>query len=88
MGNMFTNKEDALVWLVAKGWRQNDNGVWLKGMKRADINPSPLNDGVVCVVESSTRVALDRLYRNDEMQRKFAAEGASEFVPWAKNYLD
>jgi hypothetical protein len=47
---MFSNKEDALVWLVVQGWRQDDDGRWLKGNREAVLNPSPLNDGVVCVV--------------------------------------
>jgi hypothetical protein len=50
IGKFFSNKEDAAVWLYTQGWRQNDDGVWLKGKKKADIRPSPANDGVVCVV--------------------------------------
>jgi hypothetical protein len=46
---MFSNKEDALVWLVVKGWRQDDDGRWLKGKREAVIKRSPINDGVVCV---------------------------------------
>lgn len=50
MGQFFNNLEDAVVWLVVKGWRQNRDGVWLKGQRRADLRKSPANDGVVCLV--------------------------------------
>jgi hypothetical protein len=50
MGHMFSNAADACTWLYVQGYRQNDAGEWLKGNKRADINKSPANDGVVCVV--------------------------------------
>jgi hypothetical protein len=53
MGHMFSCKEDALVWLVVKGWRQNDDGDWRKGKRRAELRPSPMNDGVVCLVFSN-----------------------------------
>ena len=49
---LFSNLNDAVCWLYANGWRQNDDGVWLKGKRRADINRSPANDGVVAVVRS------------------------------------
>lgn len=45
----FSTLNDAVVWLYAKGWRQNDAGVWLKGKRKADIRRSPADDGVVCV---------------------------------------
>lgn len=50
MGEFFNNKEDALVWLVVNKWRQNHDGVWLKGKRRAELRPSPADDGVVCLV--------------------------------------
>ena len=51
MGTFFSSKEDALVWLVANGWRQNRDGVWLKGKFAMDLRPSPLSDGVYCLVK-------------------------------------
>jgi hypothetical protein len=50
MTNMFSNREDAVVWLVVNGWRQNCVGQWLKGHKWAEIRDSPLKDGVVSIV--------------------------------------
>jgi hypothetical protein len=50
MGKMFSNIADAVAWLYVNGWRQNDCGVWAKGGRRADINQSPIGDGVVAVV--------------------------------------
>ena len=57
MGQMFSSKDDAVVWLYTNGWRQNDDGVWLKGKRQADIRLSPANDGVVCVAITGTAVA-------------------------------
>ncbi len=47
---MFSNQDDACVWLYTSGWRQNDDGAWFKGKKFADIRKSPAGDNVVCVV--------------------------------------
>jgi hypothetical protein len=49
MGNFFDNKNDALVWLVVNGWRQNDDGHWLKGKREAIINVL-VEGGPACVV--------------------------------------
>ena len=42
MGRFFKTKNDAVVWLVVKGWRQNRDGVWLKGKRRADLRSDPV----------------------------------------------
>jgi hypothetical protein len=50
MGMMFNNIADACSYLQIQGYRQNNDGEWLKGNRRADIRHSPANDGVVAVV--------------------------------------
>ena len=50
MNMMFNNEPEACVWLYVHGYRQNDNGDWLKGRKLAELCRSPANDVVVCVV--------------------------------------
>jgi hypothetical protein len=53
MGQMFNTLEDACIWLVVKGWRQNYTGAWFKGDYRMEIRHSPINDGAVCLVKVS-----------------------------------
>ncbi len=56
MPQFFSTLEDAVVWLVTNGWRQNeDTGTWLKGKQFADVRFSPANDGVVCVRLAAVR---------------------------------
>jgi len=50
MGNFFNNASEAWGWLHANNWTQGFHGEWTKGKKKAEIRPSPSNDGVVCVV--------------------------------------
>ncbi len=50
MGMMFSNLTDACTWLYVQGWRQDNDGHWLKGKKEADVRRSPASDGVVCVI--------------------------------------
>jgi len=49
MGSFFSSLDDAVAWLYTNGWRQNDDGVWLKNKRRADIRHSPVGDGAVSV---------------------------------------
>jgi hypothetical protein len=57
MNMMFDNLADACTLLYVQGYRQNDDGVWIKeGKKLADIRRSPANDGVVCVVITKSDV--------------------------------
>ncbi len=46
---LFTTAEDAVEWLYVQGWRQNDDGAWLKGEQRAMLQNSPAKDSVVSV---------------------------------------
>ncbi len=50
MSQMFSSANDAHVWMYARGWRQNDDGVWCKGKRVASVNNSPIGDGIVCII--------------------------------------